>query len=135
MQILAALLVGAIWWGLFGIAGFLEKKLPPRAFGALRWTMVLPAAVLAYLSAVFAIDLGVFFALIGYPAFIAAGMLVAPKRRFIPGIALLAVVLLVATYECKDNWDASNTRRWMSGGAGALLSGLVFYKMKDLEGD
>ena len=80
-------------------------------------------------------DTGVFFAILAFPAFVAAGMYTAPRGRWLAGGFLLAVILLVGVYECKDNWAVSKTQQWMSGGIGMVLSSLVFWKMRNLVGD
>jgi hypothetical protein len=135
-QTLGFLAVGAVWWSIFSISGFLERKMSVTTFIILRWIIFLPLAVLAYISAAFIWDLGQFFFLIGYPAFVAAGMYAAPaERRWIPGVALLAVIVIVAISEIRAGWNADQTRIWLSSAGGTLISCAVVYKMRDFEDD
>ena len=135
-QFLSVLAVGAVWCFIFSMSGFLERKMSVTAFIILRWIIFLPIAVLAYISTAFMWDLGQFIFLVGYPAFVAAGMYVAPaERRWIPGMALLAVIVIIAISEIRAGWNADQTRIWLSSAGGTLISCAVVFIMRDFEDD
>lgn len=131
MEIIRSMIAVVLWWTISSIGSWLESKMPPKGFRVLCWIMMIPLALVGYVTAPMLVSIGVFWPVLSFPAFVGIGMLIAPNyRRWIPGIFLLCFIFLMGFHTISTTWELEKTRQWMAGAAGLFLAILAFWKLR-----
>jgi hypothetical protein len=123
-----------IWSAVFAAGDWLGEVLPPGAYHAVRWLLVLPLAVAGFMTPMFFFHCEnvwtppheAFWPILCFPAFVAAGMYAAPQARWLAGALLLVATLICGAHVIAHSWNHGQTLNWISGALGITAACVAF---------